>query len=62
MIDARTSLAQAIAAEMDVDMSPEFLIAADKMLVRLWLDGYALLPISDDTMEATLQPRHPDRA
>jgi hypothetical protein len=52
VIDARTCLAKAIAAEMDGDMSPEFLAAADKILLVLWLNGYALLPIHDDTMEA----------
>jgi hypothetical protein len=53
MTDARTSLAEALAVELDEDMCPSYLRIADKILARLWLDGYALLPIRDDASEPT---------
>ena len=47
-MDARTAFAEAIAQEMDMDLSPEFMAACDKALIQLWLRGYAVLPAPDE--------------
>jgi hypothetical protein len=39
-MDARIAMAESIAEEMDMDLSPEFLEATDKVLVQLYLRGY----------------------
>lgn len=47
---AREALADALAAELDADLTPEFLAATDKVLIRLYLHGYTVTPTVDDDM------------
>lgn len=51
-MDARTAFADALAAELDLDLSPEFMAASDRVLVRLWLHGYTVHPIPEETDDA----------
>ena len=44
---ARIVLAEALSEELDMDMTPEFLAACDKLLARLWLAGFTVLPVPD---------------
>jgi hypothetical protein len=47
-MDARTALADALAAELDMDLTPEFVAATDRVLMRLWLHGFAVLPVPEE--------------
>ena len=42
---AKIALAEAMAAEGDIDLSPEFLDWMECILARLWLFGFAIKPI-----------------
>ena len=46
--DARTAFCDALAAEMDMDLTPEFMAAADRVLVRLYLHGYIVAAAPED--------------
>ena len=46
-MDARTAFADSLAAELDVDLSPEFMMATDKVLIQLYLRGYVVSPAPD---------------
>ena len=48
MLDARHAFAEALAVELDLDMSPEYLAACDRVLMRLWIAGYAVLPAPEE--------------
>lgn len=37
---AREALAEALAGELDMDLTPEFLAATDRVLIRLYMSGY----------------------
>jgi len=37
---------------MDLDLTPDFLAAIDKVLAQLWMRGYAVLPAPDVDGEA----------
>lgn len=53
-MDARHALADALGAELDVDLTPEFLAATDRVLVRLYLHGYivSIAPEEPDEVSA----------
>jgi hypothetical protein len=51
-MDAKTAFADALGAELDIDLTPEFVAATDRVLMRLWLHGYVVLPHEDDKEEA----------
>jgi hypothetical protein len=46
-MDARQALADAIAAEMDTEITPDILDAIDVVLVRLWLHGFKVVPLAE---------------
>ena len=48
---ARRVFAEDLATELDLDMSPEFMSAADRLLARLYLSGYVVVPISDEVRQ-----------
>jgi hypothetical protein len=43
-MDARTAFASSLAEELDKDMTPEFVAACDKVLMRLYMYGYIIAP------------------
>lgn len=43
--DARHALAKAIAVELKVECGSEFVDAIDRVLARLWIEGYAVRPL-----------------
>ena len=47
-MNAREALADALAAELDLDITPEFMMATDKVLIRLYLHGYAVVADSEE--------------
>ena len=49
-MDARTALADALGAELDIDLSPKFVAATDRVLMRLWLHGFRVTPFDDDDL------------
>lgn len=48
---ARRIFAEDLATELDIDMSPEFMLAADRLLARLYLSGYVVVPIEDSVVQ-----------
>ena len=50
--NGRIALAETLAAELDMDLTPNFLRATDRVLARLWLHGYAVLPVPDEKDDA----------
>ena len=46
--NGRVSLGEAVAAELDVDLTPELMVAIDKILIRLYLSGFILTPLEYD--------------
>ena len=47
----RIALADVLAAELDIDLTPAFMAAVDKILMRLWLHGYAILPAPEEELD-----------
>lgn len=47
-MNARQALADALASELGVDLTPEFVRGVDVVLIRLWLHGYTLCPVPDE--------------
>ena len=45
----REALADAFAAELDMDIESRFMAGVDRVLIRLWLHGYSVLPVSSET-------------
>ena len=50
-ITARSALADALAVELDIDINPAFMAGVDRVLIRLWLHGYAIREAQDDDEE-----------
>lgn len=48
MPDARMATAEALAQELDLDMTPEFLVAIDKFIAQLWMRGFKIVPVTND--------------
>lgn len=48
MRTGREVLAEALGAELDLDLTPEFMACVDRILTRLWLEGYAVLPLAEE--------------
>lgn len=46
-MSARIAFAEAMAAEFDADMSPEFMEKSDRVLARLWMFGYLVTDLSE---------------
>jgi len=41
----RRVFAEVLAFELDVDMTPEWVDACDVVLMRLWMEGYKVVPL-----------------
>ena len=48
MVGAREAIAESIAAEMGADLDEAFMVAIDKILIRLWLFGFRVSEVPDD--------------
>ncbi len=44
-MNARQAVAEALSAELNTDMTPEFMIAIDKFLAQLYLFGFLVTEI-----------------
>lgn len=49
--DMHVVFAEVLAFELDVDLSPEFVAACDCVLIRLWMEGLRLAPVTDEEEE-----------
>ena len=51
-MNARHALADALAAELDIDITPEFMMAVDRLLIRLYLHGYLVTQAVEEGEDA----------
>lgn len=52
---AREALADALSTELDLDITPEFMQAVDKVLIRLYLHGYIVTEAPEETEDAAAE-------
>jgi hypothetical protein len=48
---ARRALAESLVAELGIDLTPKFVAATDRVLMRLWLHGYRVTLIPSELVE-----------
>lgn len=47
MADAREALGQSIAAELKIYVDDSWIRACDRVLMRLWIEGYKVVPVEE---------------
>ena len=47
-MEARIAIAESLAQELDMDMSPGLLDAVDQFLAQLWMRGYKVVVVTGD--------------